>query len=292
MGFLIKSNGTYYMGGASVPPTPGNYLWFTPHESTGANLSLSSNGYPDSINIQYKVNNGEWTDYTFPSEEHPYSEGITLNYGDKVYFRGNNNHFSLNSGNYYQFYTFDATLGEYTTVDIGGDLTTLLSYSGNVLDISNYGSRMFNQLFRTDRCKVIDASQLVLPSTALPEYCYSNLFAANGSGTSGSCLVYAPLELPATTLSAYCYNYMFNGQNQMITSPYIRATVIADHSFRNTFNATGINSIKIDYTGNFDATNFQGWVSAVPSEGTMYYNGEDRTTGNYAIPYGWTVESF
>ena len=59
------------------------------------------------------------------------------------------------------------------------------------------------------------------------------------------------------------------------------------------WNSSSLNSIKIGYTGTFsEAPNeaFSIWVTGVASTGTFYYDGSDTTTGNSAIPTGWTVE--
>ena len=55
---------------------------------------------------------------------------------------------------------------------------------------------------------------------------------------------------------------------------------------------TNLNTITLGYTGNFaDAPKFafNNWVSGVSSTGNFYYNGSDTTTGNNAIPTGWSV---
>ena len=75
-------------------------------------------------------------------------------------------------------------------------------------------------------------------------------------------------ELPATTLARYCYGNMFSG-------------------------CTKLNTITLGYTGNFidgaPSDAFANWVSGVAKSGTFYYNGSDRTTGESAIPEGWTI---
>ena len=55
-----------------------------------------------------------------------------------------------------------------------------------------------------------------------------------------------------------------------------------------------MSEIKIDYTGNFSGTGvpsgaFDFWVQGVAASGTLYYDGEDTTTGASAIPTGWEV---
>ena len=55
---------------------------------------------------------------------------------------------------------------------------------------------------------------------------------------------------------------------------------------------SNLNTIKLGYTGNFSTNYFSNWVSGVASTGTFYYNGSDTTTGESAIPEGWTVTPF
>ena len=57
---------------------------------------------------------------------------------------------------------------------------------------------------------------------------------------------------------------------------------------------SSLNTIKIAYTGNFSGSGvptyaFNNWVQGVAASGTFYYDGEDTTTGNSAIPTGWTL---
>ena len=59
--------------------------------------------------------------------------------------------------------------------------------------------------------------------------------------------------------------------------------------FQECFN---LNTIKLGYTGNFSEEYFTGWVQGVASTGTFYYNGTDTTTGESAIPTGWTVSEW
>lgn len=55
---------------------------------------------------------------------------------------------------------------------------------------------------------------------------------------------------------------------------------------------SSLQEIKVDFTGNFNATYFRDWVSGVPNTGTFYYNGSDTTRGASAIPTGWTITTF
>ena len=90
---------------------------------------------------------------------------------------------------------------------------------------------------------------------------------------------------------------MFN-QTAITKAPYIKATTLAVECFRGMFhNCTSLREIKLDYTGNFSGSGvpsnaFYYWNSSLPSGGTLYYNGSDRTSGGSGVPSGWSVSSF
>ena len=127
-----------------------------------------------------------------------------------------------------------------------------------------------------------------LPATTLRGQCYQYMFAGCSSLTT------AP-ELPATTLKQGCYGYMFQGCTSLTTAPELPASAMVRECYQGMFqNDSSLSEIKIGYTGNFgDAplTSFQNWVDGVAASGTFYYDGEDTTTGNSAIPTGWTVKT-
>ena len=82
----------------------------------------------------------------------------------------------------------------------------------------------------------------------------------------------------------------------MTTAPALPATTLASNYYDSMFSECyNLNTIKLGYTGNFanaPSNAFNNWVSVVASEGTFYYNGDDRTTGPNAIPAGWTVSKW
>ena len=131
---------------------------------------------------------------------------------------------------------------------------------------------------------------LELPATTLAGGCYSNMFQGCSSLTT------APAILPATTLDYGCYGGMFWGCTSLTTAPELPATTLANYCYMSMFNGcTNLNTITLGYTGNFaDAPEwaFNDWVNGVASEGTFYYNGSDTTTGESAIPRGWTVSKW
>ena len=82
---------------------------------------------------------------------------------------------------------------------------------------------------------------------------------------------------------------MFRNCTSLTTSPRLRATTLAPSCYQGVFyGCSNLNTITLDYTGNFSTDYFNYWVYGVASTGTFYYNGTDTTTGVSAIPSGWT----
>lgn len=125
--------------------------------------------------------------------------------------------------------------------------------------------------------------------TNIPDSCWGYLFKNCTAIVDAS-----ELKLPAPTVKNFGYGWMFDGCTNLVKGPEVFATTIGtrygiDHFFNN---CTSLQEIKIHYTGSFGGERFAGWVTNVPSGGTIYYNGSDRSTGANAIPNGWTVQSF
>ena len=124
-----------------------------------------------------------------------------------------------------------------------------------------------------------------LPATTLDSSCYNNMF--------GGCtyLVTAP-ELPATTLAVSCYSNMFNGCTSLVTAPELPATKLAKNCYSSMFyGCKSLNYIKALFTTTPSSDYTNQWVSGVASTGTFVKNRAATwtTTGNYAVPTGWTV---
>lgn len=107
-------------------------------------------------------------------------------------------------------------------------------------------------------------------------------------------LTKAPKELPATTTSGmYTYSGMFLGCTNLTKAPYMKVTTFSSNCCAQMFDGcTGLNEIKMDYTGNFGTSYFNNWVRNVASTGIFYYNGSTTTTGTSYIPSGWTITPF
>lgn len=280
---------------------PTNALCFTALEANST-VSLTRNGTPESINLEYSVDGTNWntfeigTFYTLP----------TVN--SQIYIRNTSSSttgFIYSSGNYYRF-TCSGKL------KISGDITTLINKSGNVLDLS-VKNNYFNGLFAAN-ISLIDASDLILPSTILSYTCYAGMFSgcsrlvtvpelpattlADGCYASmfSSCasLTYAP-ELPATTLAEGCYSGMFQQCTSLVSAPELPATTLPNGCYYRMFsNCTNLNYIKcllMQTHGGF-LNSMGSWVYDVSPSGTFIkYAGVDiPLNSENGIPTGWTVE--
>ena len=133
---------------------------------------------------------------------------------------------------------------------------------------------------------LISAENLILPVTALTDYCYNYMF----RGCTG--LTTAP-ALPATTLATSCYSFMFEDCSSLTTAPELPATTLADWCYEYMFHGcTSLNYIKCLATDISADDCTDDWVYGVSSTGTFVKddNMTGWTTGTSGIPSGWTVQ--
>ena len=179
-------------------------------ESTGeTSISLAKVGSPDDISLEYRINNGAWTEYIIGSV-------IDLTNGSTVSFRSGidgNNSFSKSYQNYYNF----VTTGSGSIAASGNIMSLLGQNEDSTISISN----CFYYLFQN--CTALTTAP-TLPATTLANYCYSHMFYGCTSLTT------AP-TLPATTLAEYCYSYMFQGCTSLTTAPTLSTTTLANDCY-------------------------------------------------------------
>lgn len=208
--------------------------------------------------IQVSTNNGEtWVSVTSNSGTTGNKLAI-LNTGDKLLIKGTR---STYAGRYNSGYNVYSNYGNWFTMtgpyNVEGNMMSML-YGDNFIGQTEITKPYtFTEIF--DK-KLVDASNLILPATALYPYCYFNMFFGCTEMTG------AP-ELPATTLKPYCYNYMFYFCNKL-------------------------SSIKCLAT-DISATNCtDDWLRDVSATGTFIKDSSmtNWTTGVNGIPEGWTVE--
>lgn len=115
-----------------------------------------------------------------------------------------------------------------STFDVEGNIMSLLygdNYEGQT---ALQGDNQFRGLFDSNT-RVINASGMTLPATAMTAGCYRSMF--------GNCsnLVSAPTEFPATTLADSCYRYMFAKTKVANAPSTLPATTLADNCYRDMF---------------------------------------------------------
>lgn len=165
----------------------------------------------DRPSIEISTNKYEWTTVT-PNAAPTYF--ITLNAGEKVYIRGNNEAYYDSSWSTQGYFT---STGQF---NVSGNIMSLLYADDfqNQTTLSSSNSSTFAYLFYNAN-KLISAEHLVLPATTLATLCYSDMF--NGCTS----LTTAP-DLPATTLATACYDSMFQGCTSLTKAPELPATTL------------------------------------------------------------------
>lgn len=150
-------------------------------------------------NVEYSVNNGEWTTFV---------TSLAVEAGDKVRMRSSGNTaYATNNSNGKNI----TSTGE---MDVEGNIMSLL-YGDNFATATTFSANfVFNKLF-ADNVKLINAQNLVLPATTVTKESYERLF--------GNCssLLTAPKILPATTIEQTAYCAMFENCSSLISAPEI-----------------------------------------------------------------------
>ena len=168
-----------------------------------------------------------------------------------------------------------------STFDVEGNIMSLLygdNYEGQT---ALQGENQFRGLFDSNT-KVINASGLTLPATAMTSSCYRSMF--------GNCsnLVSTPTELPATSLADSCYYYMF-ARTSITSAPTLSATTLVDSCYESMFS----NCLSLSAVTCLATTNISGNVGAmllnISTNGTF-----ERASGvnwpcSADIPATWTV---
>ena len=301
--------------GVSAEDAP-DYLCFTANEDNST-IQIGQKGTPTTVTLQYKINDGDWTNFSFGtiSDESTISPAgtiITLQKGNKVYFRNNASSvtgFSTGSSNLYRFF-----------------MTGSISASGNVMSLvdKTCGTKeipcdnCFYKLF-SDCSSLTTAPEL--PATTLAASCYYYMFEKCSSLTTApelpattlaatcyyrmfyncSSLITAP-ELPATTLAVGCYLAMFENCSNLTTAPELPATTLANTCYYQMFSGCkNLNFVKAAFTKWGDLSNSAAsdyyatteWLNGISSTGTFICSSELDTITRSAsnLPEGWNMWS-
>ena len=208
-----------------------DYLCFTAKEA-GTTVALDKTGTPDAIDLEYSTDKVNWTAYTWSDTT---GAVVTLaNIGDKVYFRGNNDHISKMTSAYYKFTTGTTTSSAMYYPTLTGNVMSLVDKTCRSLVIPS--SYCFTRLFAGT--KIGRDSKPRLPALVLKSYCYYGMFYS-----SGILLNEVPeLPAPASGLANNCYNNMFNtisiyGDIDLRkVFPNLSGTILTDSSVTYAFN--------------------------------------------------------
>lgn len=204
----------------------------------------TNNLYPKTI--EYSKNGGTWTSIASSTG----GASIDVSSGDIVQFRGDNAQYCDNNATAKNCFAGTAKFNAY------GNIMSLIN-STNFSGLTSLESGFtFYYLFMN--CNgLTDASNLILPATALTNNCYFDMFANCKS------LTVAP-ELPATTLVDRCYKEMFYG-------------------------CTSLNYIKCLATDTSAVNCTEYWVGSVAASGTFVTPSTTSWgTGVNGIPNNWT----
>ncbi len=189
--------------------------------------------------IEYKINDGSWTTYSWPTDEaaiksggdwpHTFGNAIHVLVGDKVAFRGNNAFYYGNGKG------FESHIASTADVYVYGNFMSLIHATDFATNYAMTGDWNFAKLFRKEGAQPWDppmtvttikshpTNDIVLPATSLTNNCYTGLFA----GCKG--ITRAP-ELPSTTMTVGCYQEMFRGTG-LTAVPALPTTVFQEYSF-------------------------------------------------------------
>lgn len=261
------------------------------------------------VNVEVEEFSGSGIDLYYSTDGgaswNPYTSTITLNnVGDVVSFKGTNETFHNK--------TFLCSNGQ---CYIYGNVMSLLHATDYATNYTLPSNQALRYLFSGNtNIDIHPDKDLVLPTTALTERCYQDMFA------SCSGLTKAP-ELPAETLAAYCYCGMFDGCSNLTTAPTLPATELAAYCYSGMFSfcsnlttapelpaqelvtncyasmfgyCTSLNSITCLATSGIDPySSTYRWMNNVSSSGTFTKaNGASWTSGINGIPSGWTVVDY
>ena len=201
-----------------------NIYWCSSYENTSFLLT-----------IQWSTDKQNWTSVTPPpyTEENNRSIITTLNTGDKVYLKGNNNAYSIPS--YLGSYSCYISSDEGFFYEVSGNIMSLIYGDNFVGKTSLTEPYTFSGLFYSfswEGMGVSNAENLILPATDLTPYCYRSLLTNSSIET--------PPVLPATTLATGCYYSMFAYCSSLTTAPKLPATNLAPYCYYNMFNMTSL----------------------------------------------------
>lgn len=282
--FKSSITGTWVAGQMEVYSMDANdaidYLRFTALEDGTFTLTLKN--YVMLSTLSYSLDDGEtWITPEFNRKKDQVITTPTVTAGNSVLWQGSGS--ATTAGNAEGLAGKFSSTGRY---NVSGYITSLL-FGSSIRRPDLITGYSFAWLF-SGNTKLIDASELKLPSTVLTGNCYRNMF----SGCTS--LIGAP-ELPAIKLAIGCYTSMFSGCSSLTTAPDLPATVLQSGCYNMMFSyCSKLNYVKAAFTTEPGAVYNTMWLQSVSKTGTFVKNAEATwdVTGANGVPSGWTVETY
>ena len=257
-------NVVHYNSRKPVPP---------PHDYSQDYLTLEilEDGYPLSLDIYdsiyISIDGGKtWT-----------QESVEVNTGDRI----------LIKGDVKEFISSQYWLGYGGRCNVEGNVMSIYDSTG-FRTRTSFSNNNHNLIELFIGKNIVSAENLILPATALTDWCYTDMF------KNCELLITAPI-LPATALTEGCYSGMFEGCRSLTTAPELPATTLRGWCYKNMFyQCSSLNSIKCLAT-DISATDCTDvWVSGVSSSGTFIkassadWSGKTSSSG---IPNNWEIQN-
>lgn len=276
--------------GWTVIPMPAGFIGLTMTSNGDSTVSFNT----QQTDIQYKINDGDWTDYVSDTS-------LNLSDGDKLCWLRNGittitnkvGQFSMTgsiaaSGNCYSLITaeykdFDDLTGWGGSNGIFYRLFYNCSAltSAPKLPANTLADQCYQSMFQ--KCSSLTTTP-ALPAENLAFRCYANMF--------GSCRSLINVNtLPATTLATGCYMEMFSFCTSLIVAPELNATTLVSSCYASMFSGcTLLNEVVCLATDNSAETCTNSWLSNVSETGDFYMDSiATWITGPNGIPENWTV---
>ena len=282
----------------------------TMHIIQAGNIVWKTNDASFATTIQYKKNDGNWTNITATTG----GTVIPVVSGDTLWFRGNNSQYALGANiatNVGTESSHNSFSGSSATFEVSNNVMSLIN-SNNFATLKTFSSNYALAGLFAGCSGLTNAENLLLPATSLTRYCYSSMFKkcrylVSAPSLPATSLAYAcyeamfdtcvrlntaPSILPALTLQPYCYSNMFSNCTGLTTAPELPAKTLVDYCymsmFERSFNLKNVKCLATNISA-FNCTHY--WLLEVSSAGTFVKNPNMSSwpRGEDGIPTGWTV---
>ena len=185
------------------------YLTISANVNTKVFLNHNSTNTQYDTNYQYKVGrSGSWLTGNIPPSASSEQYYVDVPANTKIYFKRSQETLSNTSNQVIFHVSANFTNNQY--FDVFGDVTSIINHAA----LTN---GCFYNLFSGTACH--DASDLILPSSELSQWCYYAMF-------RGCTKLVSPPQLPSLSVPFHGYQYMFYGCTSLTATPSLPAPSI------------------------------------------------------------------